>query len=69
MFSDKHIRFSPDGAYPQYRGVSTNPCFRGDMKLLTSTGYRTFEELCDKPALLLVDRMARLFLVKSGALE
>lgn len=56
MFSDKHIRFSPDGAYPQYRGVSTNPCFRGDMKLLTSTGYRTFEELCDKPALLLVDR-------------
>lgn len=26
MFSDKHIRFSPDGAYPQYRGVSTNPC-------------------------------------------
>lgn len=26
MFSDKHIRFSPDGFYPQYRGVSTNPC-------------------------------------------
>lgn len=26
MFSDRHINFSPDGVYPQYRGVSTNPC-------------------------------------------
>lgn len=25
--------------------VGVNPCFRGDMQLLTSTGYRTFEEL------------------------
>ncbi len=25
-----------------------NPCFRGDMKLLTVDGYKTFEELCDK---------------------
>lgn len=26
MFSDRHIKFSPDGVYPQYRGISTNPC-------------------------------------------
>lgn len=26
MFSDRHINFSPDGVYPQYRGISTNPC-------------------------------------------
>ena len=26
---------------------STNPCFTGDMKLLTENGYKTFEELCD----------------------
>ncbi len=25
-----------------------NPCFTGDMKLLTDYGYKTFEELCDK---------------------
>jgi len=25
-----------------------NPCFRGDMKLLTVNGYKTFEEICDK---------------------
>ena len=27
--------------------VTTNPCFTGDMKLLTDKGYKTFEELCD----------------------
>lgn len=26
----------------------SNPCFTGDMRLLTSNGYKTFEELCDK---------------------
>lgn len=26
MFEDRHVEFSPDGVYPQYRGVSTNPC-------------------------------------------
>ena len=27
--------------------VCSNPCFTGDMKLLTQEGYKTFEELCD----------------------
>lgn len=26
MFIDKHWSYSPDGAYEQYRGVTTNPC-------------------------------------------
>ena len=28
--------------------VNFNPCFTGDMKLLTSSGYKTFESLKDK---------------------
>ena len=27
--------------------AGTNPCFTGDMRLLTVDGYKTFEELCD----------------------
>jgi ribonucleoside-diphosphate reductase alpha chain len=27
--------------------VTTNPCFTGDMRLLTNNGYKKFEELCD----------------------
>lgn len=26
MFIDKHLNYSPDGAYEAYRGVTTNPC-------------------------------------------
>lgn len=36
---------APDGNYPDYKMVSTNPCFTGDMRLLTKSGYKTFEEL------------------------
>lgn len=31
---------------PHFIHIS-NPCFTGDMKLLTTEGYKTFEELCD----------------------
>jgi ribonucleoside-diphosphate reductase alpha chain len=27
--------------------VATNPCFTGDMKLLTADGYKTFESICN----------------------
>lgn len=26
MFVDRHWNYSPDGVYPQYRGITTNPC-------------------------------------------
>ena len=26
MFEDNHLNYSPDGVYPQYRGITTNPC-------------------------------------------
>lgn len=26
MFSDTQVEYSPDGVYPEYRGVTTNPC-------------------------------------------
>lgn len=45
MFEDNHINYSPDGVYEQYRGITTNPCFSGDMRLLTAYGYKTFKEL------------------------
>ena len=32
--------------------VTTNPCFTGDMKLLTNEGFKTLEELCDTEPLI-----------------
>lgn len=45
IFIDKHWNYSPDGVYPQYKGVTTNPCFSGDMRILTKNGYERFDNL------------------------
>jgi len=45
MFWDTMVNYSPDGVYEQFKQVTTNPCFRGDMRILTPTGYKTFKEL------------------------
>lgn len=44
---DLILRESPADMYSHkgYKTVSTNPCFTGDMELLTSEGYKTFSEL------------------------
>jgi len=39
-----------------YNYDSTNPCFRGDMKLLTEEGYRTFESLNGKNDINLINK-------------
>ena len=38
MFVDRHWNYSPDGIYPQYRGVTTNPCIIGDTKIAVADG-------------------------------
>ena len=41
---------------PNFKYGGTNPCFTGDMKLLTKYGYKTFEELCNTtPQIINVD--------------
>ncbi|MEG2792987.1 MAG: LAGLIDADG family homing endonuclease, partial [Bacilli bacterium] len=46
---DKYNLISEDKSF-EYGGV--NPCFTGDMKLLTHEGYKTLEELCDTEPLI-----------------
>lgn len=45
MFMDNHENYAPDSVYPQYKGVTTNPCFGGETMLLTSDGYVPFKDL------------------------
>lgn len=40
-----HSRMSEPADYKDHKVSGTNPCFTGDMKLLTEEGYKTFEEL------------------------
>ena len=48
MYWNRMIDYAPDGVYDQFKAITTNPCFTGDMKILTPTGEKTFEELEDK---------------------
>ena len=50
LFWDTIINESIPDCYADYgfKTLSTNPCFPGDAKLKTDTGYRTFKELYDE---------------------
>lgn len=37
---------------PDYKIETCNPCFDGDMELLTADGYRKFQDLCDQDVLI-----------------
>ena len=45
LFWDKIITELPAQNYHGFETITTNPCLTGDMKLLTSEGYRTMREL------------------------
>lgn len=45
LFASKLLDYSPDGVYPNYRYVSTNPCQPEWATVLTPDGIRTFGEI------------------------
>lgn len=45
MFLDNHLDYDPSAVYPQYKPVTSNPCFAGKTPLLTSKGYFSIESL------------------------
>lgn len=48
MYWDNVLDYDPAGVYEQFKPVSSNPCFRGDMRLLTEEGYKSFKDLSGK---------------------
>lgn len=47
MFDDRHHDYSPDGIYPQYRGVTTNPCFHPDTLIDTIEGKKRIADIIE----------------------
>ena len=45
LFWDTSVDMSPSDTYEDLKVHCTNPCFTGDMKLLTVHGYKSFAEL------------------------
>lgn len=56
LFWDRICNYNLLNNNPEFEYAGVNPCFAGNMRLLTSEGYRTFEELCDtEPYIINVD--------------
>jgi len=45
LFWDNILKESTPDQYEKFKTITTNPCLTGDMKLLTSNGYKTLHEL------------------------
>lgn len=48
MYQDKHWDLSPDSLYPEYKGVTTNPCLVGDTLVETDKGTIKMKELVER---------------------
>lgn len=68
LFWDTILRESPADCYAEkgYRTIGTNPCFVGDSLILTSKGYKSFEELKWSGGKLYKERELPLFINENG---
>ena len=48
MYEDKHLKYSPDSVYEQYKGITTNPCITGDAMIITNKGEISLKELVER---------------------
>lgn len=48
IFEDAMINYAPDGVYPPFKMISTNPCVTYDTTLLTPEGFVKIGDVCDK---------------------
>ena len=48
IFCDKMHNYSPDGIYPKYMGIATNPCVTGDTLVQTDQGKLLIKDIIEK---------------------
>lgn len=48
IFKDRMHNYSPDGIYPKYKGVATNPCVTGDTLVQTDQGKLSIKDIIKK---------------------
>lgn len=48
MYEDKHLNYSPDSVYEQYKGITTNPCVAGDTIINTDKGNLQIKEVIER---------------------
>lgn len=67
IFIDKHWNYSPDGAYPQYKGITTNPCFHPDTLVETEYGRVPIKDITKPTRVYSMDSDGRLVMSNASA--
>lgn len=67
MFEDTHQNYSPDGVYPQYKGVTTNPCFHPDTLIDTIEGKKRIADITEPTYVYSMSKEGNLCIVPCSA--
>ena len=67
IFVDNHHDYSPDGAYPQFKGVTTNPCFHPDTQIDTEFGRLKIKDINKPMRVYSMDSDGRLVMASASA--
>ena len=67
IFVDNHHNYSPDGAYPQFKGVTTNPCFHPDTLVETEYGRMKIKDINKPMRVYSMDSDGRLVMSNASA--
>ena len=67
IFVDNHHDYSPDGAYPQFKGVTTNPCFHPDTLVETEYGRMKIKDINKPMRVYSMDSDGRLVMSNASA--
>jgi ribonucleotide reductase alpha subunit len=67
MFVDRHHDYSPDSVYPQYKGVTTNPCFHPDTLIETEYGRMKIKDINRPMRVYSMDSDGRLIMANASA--
>ena len=67
IFVDNHHNYSPDGVYPQFKGVTTNPCFHPDTLVETEYGRMKIKDINKPMRVYSMDSDGRLVMSNASA--
>lgn len=67
IFEDNHHNYSPDGVYPQFKGVTTNPCFHPDSVVETEFGRMKIKDMNKPMRVYSMDSDGRLVMANASA--
>lgn len=65
IFEDAHFKYSPDGVYPEFKMISTNPCFHPDTLISTEYGLKKIKDITTPMRVYSMDSTGKLVMAQA----